>query len=66
MNREANPLSKEVAKEHDVVIRIGDTRFPIGPDSGGSVRNTQFNGFAFQYANEVASTVSDLSACVAL
>ena len=21
----------------DVVIRIGDTRFPIGPDSGGSV-----------------------------
>ena len=22
---------------HDVVIRIGDTRFPIGPDSGGSI-----------------------------
>ncbi len=22
---------------HEVVIRIGDTRFPIGPDSGGSV-----------------------------
>jgi hypothetical protein len=38
----------------------------LEPDAGGGVRNTQFNGFAFQYTNEVASTVSDLSACVAL
>lgn len=38
----------------------------LEPDAGSSVRNTQFNGYAFQYTNEVASTVSDLSACVAL
>jgi len=35
-------LAQIVAEEfgippHDVVIRIGDTRFPIGPDSGGSI-----------------------------
>ncbi|WP_436214579.1 caspase family protein [Bradyrhizobium sp. LjRoot220] len=38
----------------------------LEPDAGGSIRNTQFNGFAFQYTNEVASTVSDVSACVAM
>ncbi len=35
-------LAQIVAEEfgvppHDVVIRIGDTRYPIGPDSGGSI-----------------------------
>lgn len=35
-------LAQIVAEEfgippHDIVIRIGDTRFPIGPDSGGSI-----------------------------
>ena len=38
----------------------------LEPDAGGSVRSTQFSGFAFQYTNEVASTVSDVPACVAL
>ncbi len=35
-------LAQIVAEEfgippHDVVVRIGDTRYPIGPDSGGSI-----------------------------
>ena len=35
-------LAQIVAEEfgvppHDIVIRIGDTRYPIGPDSGGSI-----------------------------
>ncbi len=35
-------LAQVVAEEfgvppHDVVVRIGDTRYPIGPDSGGSI-----------------------------
>ncbi len=35
-------LAQIVAEEfgippHEVVIRIGDTRYPIGPDSGGSI-----------------------------
>jgi len=38
----------------------------LEPDAGGSVRSTQFGGFAFQYTNEVASTVTDVPACVAL
>jgi xanthine dehydrogenase YagR molybdenum-binding subunit len=60
-------LAQVVAEElgltaHDIVVRIGDTRFPAGPSSGGSTTTASISPAAREAASLVRRQLFDLVA----